>query len=155
MKKAILVTACTVTFFFEGYAQQKLLSYDTLRYNHVIENYCLEKDQNVLDSAQSDYIKKYSIWAKKNFKRKHKNYFIVELQSNIDISDSERLAKYELIKREFLKYGLAERYFKLVDLSDPTKHYSMRLSGCPNGVKVHVEPYIKKREYCDLFFCDH
>jgi hypothetical protein len=157
MKKAILLIACITTFFFESYAQKKLmlLSYDTLRYNDVMEYYCLDSGQKVLDSTQAEYIKNLSIWAKKNFKGKRKNYFVFQMQSNIAVGDSERLATYDLVIKEFLKNGLVERQIKKFDYSDPTIPMYAWISGCPHGVIVKITPRIKKREYCDLRFCDH
>jgi hypothetical protein len=156
MKKALLIIACVITFTFESHAQQqRLLSYDTLRYNYILENYCLEKGQKVLDSTQADYIKKYMIWAKKNFTWWHKGTFSFIIQSDTLTSDSVRLAGYALVKNEFLKYGLTQKQIKwVIDLNDPKHDYGMWISGCPNKIIVEVIPHIRNRKYRDLIFCD-
>jgi hypothetical protein len=96
------------------------------------------------------------IWVKKNFKSKRKNYLVFSIQSDdTSISYSERYARYELVKNEFLKYGLAESQIKMFDLSDPTKQKYMWIPGCPDGIMVLVEPVIRKKRYCDMTFCGH
>jgi hypothetical protein len=93
------------------------------------------------------------IWANKNFTgNKRRSFFIFDIQSDASISKSERLAKYELVKNEFLKYGLRESQIKMFDLNDP--HSQERIVGCPSKIVVAVEPVIRKRKYRDMIFCD-